>query len=240
VKGRVEAAQNRLARGDEQMMLDMMNRERINCPELMLADVAALSESQVKALTRYQARQRELDMCIDDIVARRSDYHGNPKGVAIDFTNRLKSLDRALDSFIEALLPIPTPNKIGFCELVRHVAKHVSDCPDVIEQTIRNALVLNELSGEGYGYDVNDPQNPWHRYKSKMPTDFWKLAELEIGKVLAGQAINEIGVVPVDRPDSFQDFERGVDFMSAGEVPLYKDVSFKFEDVRRLWPPANF
>jgi hypothetical protein len=135
--------------------------------------------------------------------------------------------------------PVTAPNKITFYELVRYMAKNVSDRTDVIEKTIRNALVLDELVGDGYGYDVNDPGNSWHRYKSKIPPAFWKFAELEIEEILAGHDINEIAVVPVDRSDSFQDLERGINFMNSGEIPIYKDISFKFEHVRHLWPPSN-
>jgi hypothetical protein len=72
-----------------------------------------------------------------------------------------------------------------------------------------------------------------------VPPSFWKLAFFDVEPLLNGQDNNEVCVFPPDHPDSFSAFERGVDYQESGESGAFNDISFKTDDVKRVWPKQN-
>jgi len=148
--------------------------------------------------------------------------------------------DPMIDAMSEALLAkaevqkLTANREMTFAEMVRHVAQRYP--ADQVEQKIRDALTIEEVVGVGRAYIKDGDGYEWEKGKSKIPPEFWNLAELEIAQIMSGHEITEICVVPTDRPDSFRDFERGVNFMHAGGTSIYKDITFKFDDVKSRWP----
>lgn len=103
VAGRARVAKSRFERGDAKMMVEMIDRERIRSPDLMSANKNTLSLRHAEILSRYQDRERELEMCIDGIEKRQDEHRRNPQPAARDFLNRLNSLSVALNRLIDSL-----------------------------------------------------------------------------------------------------------------------------------------
>ena len=117
--------------------------------------------------------------------------------------------------------------------LVRHAADHFSPSPNALERELRKRLVLGELIGIGYGFE---PSRGSHAYPSVIPKDFWKVADLKVREFLTNPDTPSEVMVANESIEEIFGGESAAYKPQGDECKLYENITFKADDVRRLWP----